>query len=296
VADAPDGGAAVGGYTARVLLRALALCAVAVAALACRAAEHEPLPEIATAPLLLHDEADLQAYLDAFPSDEYQVHEVPGLGRFYIDDPDERIKKYIVEGRRWEEHIIEVLEEHVRPGSVVVDVGAHIGTHTLTMSRLVGPSGRVYAFEPVKKIYRELRRNLELNGVTNVVALRYALGKGSPTVIEMNPIHEGEEGGTAVGHGGDAVELRSLDSFGLEQVSLIKIDVEGFELPVLDGAEETIRRNRPVLVVEILGGYDYETAPEQARMQIDVTRWRIGGLGYSVDRIWKQDFLGLPKD
>lgn len=275
---------------------ALILFAVAVAAAACREAEQPPLPEIATAPLVLHDAADLEAYLDAFPSDQYQVHEVPGVGRFYIDDPDERIKKYIVEGRKWEEHIIEALEKYVRPGSVAVDVGAHIGTHTLTMSRLVGPSGRVYAFEPVKKIYRELCRNLELNGITNVVPLRFALGKGPASVIEMNPIHPGEEGGTSVGHGGDQVELRTLDSFGFEQVSLIKIDVEGFELPVLDGAEETIRRNRPVLVAEILGGYDYETAPPDARMQIDVTRWRIGGLGYSVNRIQKQDFLGLPKD
>ncbi len=277
-----------------MLRRALGLLAI-VLLTACEA-DHAPLPDISTAPLVLHDEAEVEVYLAGFPSDEYQMHEVPGLGRFYIDDPDERIKKVIVAGQRWEEHIIEVLEEHVRPGSVALDVGAHIGTHTLTMSRLVGPSGRVYAFEPVQKTYRELRRNLELNGVTNVVPLRYAIGKGAASVIEMNPIHPGEEGGTSVGHGGDRVELRSLDSFGFEQVSLIKIDVEGFELPVLDGAEETIRRNRPVLVVEIMGGYDYETAPPDARMQIDVTRWRIAGLGYTVQRVKKQDYLALPED
>jgi FkbM family methyltransferase len=278
-----------------MLRRALGLFAI-ILLTACREADAPPPPEVATTPLVLHDEAEVEAYLAGFPSDEYQVHEVPGLGRFYIDDPDERIKKVIVAGQRWEEHIIEVLEEHVRPGSVALDVGAHIGTHTLTMSRLVGPSGRVYAFEPVQKTYRELRRNLELNGVTNVVPLRYAVGKGPPSMIEMNPIHPGEEGGTSVGHGGDRVELRSLDSFGFEQVSLIKIDVEGFELPVLDGAEETIRRNRPVLIVEIMGGYDYETAPPDARMQIDVTRWRIAGLGYTVQRVKKQDYLALPED
>jgi FkbM family methyltransferase len=277
-----------------MLRRALGLAVLLVAA--CREADAPPLPEVSTAPLLLHDEAEIDAYLAEFPADAYRVVEVPGVGRFHVDDPEERIKKVLASGQRWEEHIIEVLEEHVRPGSVAIDVGAHIGTHTLTLARLVGPSGRVYAFEPVRKTYRELRRNLELNGVTNVVALRYALGRGAPSVIEMNPIHEGEEGGTSVGHGGDRVELRTLDSFGFEGVSLVKIDVEGFELPVLDGAEDTIRRNRPVLVVEIAGGYDYETAPPDAKMQIDVTRWRIAGMGYRVERVKKQDYLALPED
>ena len=278
-----------------MLRRALGLLAI-ILLTACREVDAPPPPEVVTTPLVLHDAAELEAYLADFPADQYQVHEAPGVGRFYIDDPDERIKKVIVEGRRWEEHIIEVLEKYVRPGSVAIDVGAHIGTHTLTLSRLVGPSGRVYAFEPVMKTYRELRRNLALNGVTNVVPLRYAVGSGPASVIEMNPIHPGEEGGTSVGHGGDRVELRTLDSFGFEQVSLIKIDVEGFELPVLDGAEDTIRRNRPVLIVEIMGGYDYETAPPDARMQIDVTRWRIAGLGYTVQRVKKQDYLALPED
>src|SRR3970040_1038934 len=107
-----------------MLHRALGLL-VLILLTACREADHAPLPEISTAPLVLHDEAKFEAYQAGFPSDEYQVHEVPGLGRFYIDDPDERIKKVIVAGQKWEEHIIEVLEEHVRPGSVALDVGAH---------------------------------------------------------------------------------------------------------------------------------------------------------------------------
>jgi FkbM family methyltransferase len=255
-----------------------------------------PPPPVSTAPQVLHDEAEMKAFLAAFPADEYTVHEVPGVGRFYVDDEEDRIKKVIAEGRPWEEHIEAILEKYARPGSVAIDVGAHIGTHTLTMARCVGPSGRVYAFEPVKKIYRELVRNLALNGIGNVVPLRYALGNGSPRLMHMKPITPHEEGGTAVGRGGDPVELRSLDSFGFEGVSLIKIDVEGYELPVLDGAAETIRRNRPVLVVEILGGYDYETAPEPARNQIDVTRFQIAGMGYKVEHVKNHDYLALPKD
>ena len=136
----------------------------------------------------------------------------------------------------------------------MVEVGAHIGTHTIPLAHLVGPYGRVYAFEPQRKLYRELHHNLALNGIANVVPLRFALGDGEARIVTMNPPEAGNEGRTAVGRGGDRVELRSLDSFALERVSVIKIDAEGFERHVLAGAAETIRRNRPAIVVEIMGG------------------------------------------
>ena len=191
-------------YNARVRHRVRLLGAIALLAAGCGAEQQQPLPPVSTASLVLHDEAELAAYLDAFPSDRYQAYEVPGVGRFLVDDPNERIKSVLVAGHKWEEHIEELLAEHVRPGSVALDLGAHIGTHTMTMSRLVGPSGRVYAFEPVKKIYRELCRNLALNDASNVVPLRYALGREPTRVIEMRPLTPGEEGGTSVGSGGDA--------------------------------------------------------------------------------------------
>ena len=92
----------------------------------------------------------------------------------------------------------------------------YIGTHALLMGRLAGPQGRVYAFEPQRKVYRELRRNIELNGLANVTALRYAVG-AETRIVEMNPPREigvveasgnrlvGKalgEGGVAVGAGG----------------------------------------------------------------------------------------------
>ena len=130
----------------------------------------------------------------------------------------------------------------------------YIGTHALLMGRLAGPQGRVYAFEPQRKVYRELRRNIELNGLANVTALRYAVG-AETRIVEMNPPREigvveasgnrlvGKalgEGGVAVGAGGDRAEMRPLDSFGFGSVSLLKIDVEGFEDEVLAGAERLI--------------------------------------------------------
>ena len=135
-------------------------------------------------------------------------------------------------------------------GDVVVDVGAHIGTMTLKMAKLVGPEGRVIAYEPQVKIYQELLINLDLNGVDNVCAHFAALGD-SHARIAMDPPMVGNEGGTSMGKGGNLVELHTLDSHRLESVALIKIDVEGAEDGVLLGAEQTILRHRPVIVIEI---------------------------------------------
>lgn len=282
---------------ASVAARAL-MIAVPVAAVACGATPppYAPLPIVDVAPRVLDDLEETRRYLNAFPLDDYQRYDVPEVGSFFIDDPADMIKQVIVAGDKWERHSFDLLAEHIIPGSVVIEVGAHIGTHTVRMGQLAGPWGRVYAFEPQRKIYRELHHNLALNGVTNVVALRMAVGSGETRIIEMNPATPGNEGGTGVGAGGDAAELRSLDSFGFERVSLLKIDVETYENEVLDGALDTIRRNRPVMLIEIMGGHDPETASPDVLERIAVTREKIEALGYSVTQVFKHDYIAVPVD
>ena len=257
-------------------------------------AEYEPLPLVAVSPVVLDDTDEMRDYINAFPIDDYRQYEMDGVGRFFIDDPTDMIKQVVVAGDAWERHSLEVFDEQIESGTVVIEVGAHIGTHTIPIARRVGPWGRVYAFEPQRKIYRELHHNLALNGITNVVALRYAVGSGDTRIIEMNPATPGNEGGTGVGSGGDQAELRSLDSFEFEQVSLLKIDVERFENEVLDGAVDTIRRNRPAILIEILGGEDYETASAEILDRIHVTWRKLETLGYTVTPVFKHDYLALP--
>jgi len=282
---------------ASVSTRAIILTLL-VAAVACGATPppYAPLPIVDVAPQVVDDLEETRRYLNAFPLDDYQRYDVPDVGSFFIDDPADMIKQVIVAGDKWERHSFDLLAEHIVPGSVVIEVGAHIGTHTVRMGQLAGPWGRVYAFEPQRKIYRELHHNLALNGVTNVVALRMAIGSGETRIIEMNPASPGNEGGTGVGSGGDAAELRSLDSFGFERLSLLKIDVETYENEVLDGALDTIRRNRPVMLIEIMGGHDPETASPDVLERIAVTREKIEALGYSVTQVFKHDYIAVPVD
>ena len=275
-----------------------AIIPLLVAAVACGATPppYAPLPIVDVAPQVVDDLEETRRYLNAFPLDDYQRYDVPDVGSFFVDDPADMLKQVIVAGDKWERHSFDLLAEHIVPGSVVIEVGAHIGTHTVRMGQLAGPWGRVYAFEPQRKIYRELHHNLALNGVTNVVALRMAIGSGETRIIEMNPASPGNEGGTGVGSGGDAAELRSLDSFGFERLSLLKIDVETYENEVLDGALDTIRRNRPVMLIEIMGGHDPETASPDVLERIAVTRDKIEALGYSVTQVFKHDYIAVPVD
>jgi FkbM family methyltransferase len=248
------------------------------------------------APTLLDDRDEMAIYLEAFPVERYESVEVPDLGRFYLDDNPALVKQTLRAGRVWEEDLQDVMEDHARRDSVVLDVGAHIGSHTLALARWVGPDGAVYAFEPQRKIYRELVKNVELNGLENVVPLRFAVGAYNG-VVEMMAVGD-RDGLARVGKGGESAELRTIDSFGFKNVSLIKIDVEEYEGPVLLGAVQTIRAWRPAIVVEILGTDIYDRLSPAQRASIDRTRRLLEELDYELDLISCDggcDFLALHR-
>lgn len=234
-----------------------------------------------------------------FSLDSYDILSIysrTGPQDYFLDDriPDV-IKQELRSGNPWEQHVDIQIPTVIRPGSVAVDIGAHIGTHTVTMSRCVGPSGRVIAVEPQPKTFAELFLNMALNKVNNVQFIWGAMGSyigkiGVPPICELN------EGGSPVG--GDqmvVVDIMPLDSLMLTNVSLIKIDVEGMEMEVLQGARDTILRNRPALLVEISVGVYYENATHEQRAEIDRRVKFVSDLGYNVHRIAGWDYLALPK-
>lgn len=249
------------------------------------------------APRLLKDKDAVDRYVADFPRSRYKICSIEGIGKFHVDELDDTIKSQLCKAQIWEPQVLELLRMHIRPGSTVIDAGAHIGTHTVTMSRLAGPGGHVYAFEPQLKIFRELVHNLRLNRARNAVPLRFALGD-KPGIIEMSPVvvqadGKRNEGGVSVGKGGDRAELRTIDSFGFHDVSLMKIDVEGFEDPVLDGSLATISHDHPAIIVEIMGGHGYEDAPLHIQRRIRRTILKLETLGYVVRRVDLHDYLAL---
>jgi FkbM family methyltransferase len=143
------------------------------------------------------------------------------------------------------------------PGTVV-EVGANIGSHTVVLARQAAAfRSSVIAFEPQPVVFQNLCANLALNGIGNVRAWPHACGMQAETVFFDPPDYtqQGNFGGvsmqTVAAPGLVAVPCVRLDDvLGNEQVSLIKLDVEGFELSALQGAGQTLRRCRPVLYME----------------------------------------------
>jgi FkbM family methyltransferase len=159
----------------------------------------------------------------------------------------------------------EALRELVKPGQTIYDVGANIGFFTILCARLVGPLGKVYAFEPIPRNVATLRHNIALNGLTNVVVVEKALsssaGRADMFISPWSAFHSLNVDGAVKrdNHGPDAGEITvdtvSLDAFVAEADApapdLIKIDVEGAELIVIEGMRHTMRSARPLLLCEL---------------------------------------------
>ena len=148
----------------------------------------------------------------------------------------------------------ELYQRLLKPGQVAVEAGANIGAHTLVLAQAVGPQGMVVAAEPQRIVYQLLCANLALNNVKNVQAR--ICGFGAEQATMRVPPRDYERDGNfgalslAADGPGEAVSVLPIDSIGLKRCHLIKIDVEGMERAVLEGARETIARHRPALYVE----------------------------------------------
>jgi FkbM family methyltransferase len=175
----------------------------------------------------------------------------------------------------WSEGEVEMFRKVVKPGETVVEIGANIGTHTVYFAQAVGPHGRVWAFEPQRIVFQTLCANLALNNLTNVEALQVAVGNapGEIMVPLLDYYQANNFGGVSLGHfsRGDPVQVITLDSLNLPRCDLLKIDVEGMEAQVLEGAAATIARCQPYLYVE-------NDRDDKSRPLIEL----INGMGYKM--------------
>ena len=135
---------------------------------------------------------------------------------------------------------------------VAVDVGAHVGTWAVDMVRMFD---KTICFEPILEHRECLVKNLqEVTGDSSkYVIYDCALGDEEKPEIFLGYVTEGNSGTASIAAtiGEYTAEMKTLDSFNLEQMNYLKVDVEGFELQFLKGAAETIKRTKPVINIEI---------------------------------------------
>lgn len=234
-------------------------------------------------------------YLSEFPADLYIPREIPDRGIFFYDQIDDGVKILIREGGAWEPVHNRTIAAYIVPNTITIDIGAHVGMHTITMSKAV-KNGVVLAFEPQKKICRELEMNVLINECSNVIPIHCALGDENRMAYLGAPV-EGNEAARFISNyvNYEPVEMRTLDSFHLDHVSFIKIDTENFEQEVLKGAKETIMRNRPTMLIEIQGN-NIKATEDGSNMEIKIQEsiQILQNMGYHVYPFVCFDYLAIP--
>lgn len=149
---------------------------------------------------------------------------------------------------------LEFFAAHLRPGDTVLDIGGHIGLFAVVTARMVGPSGKIFSFEPTPFTRAVLGQVVELNKCGDIVEVRgEAVSVESGETVFYDTGDEVSNANSLVRTERSKGEIRvptiSVDAFLAERdlmVNCIKIDVEGAELDVLIGAERTFREQRPV--------------------------------------------------
>jgi FkbM family methyltransferase len=210
-----------------------------------------------------------------------------------------------------EEFVFNCLAQYIANSKTILDIGSHVGSHII-MYKYINPSAKIYGFEPQSKIFKLLKNNIEKNNYKDVEIFNYGVAnKSIKTTLNKNitdgfncddEIEYGSSkwfnlAGVQVGKGGEEIETLTVDSLNLDSCDFIKIDVEGFEPLVLLGAENTIKKYKPVISFE----YNYKTILKESAEEFGIEFPMYDGsfeilrkYGYSDIRyIYKNNFIAL---
>ena len=168
----------------------------------------------------------------------------------YSEDRDSLIKS-IKTTQIYQPHVIKMFQKHVRPNTIVLDIGANIGIFTLAFAKLM-PSCHVHAFEMMPKTYKALQKTVEINQLKNVTLHQIGLyHKKTNMTVNYKPYMLGKSFITEDKEKSiSTVECDTLDSFKLENVSFIKIDIQGGEYDALCGSAQTLKNSNCIIVAE----------------------------------------------
>ncbi len=223
------------------------------------------------------------------------------------------ISDCIRKGYRWEEYQHYLASKYINSDSVVVEIGAHIGTLTMVFSKL---AKTVYAFEPTKESFDLLNKNISLNECKNVISKQVGVGdkiestkigwignnNSGATILEggmvTNEVLSSAENGSTNSIE-TKIDLINLDVLTLDRLDYLKIDVEGYEEKVIKGGLNTIKKFKPIIVMECMD--DYSKKEPISKLNLENKYKSLLDLGYTykilgkgnIDKNW--DVLFIPK-
>lgn len=207
---------------------------------------------------------------------------------------DSHITQWVkMEGRLdHDRNLLPLLAPYIHKGFTVIDIGSYVGDHTKYYVNRVGREGRVYAFEPNPPAFECLEYNMAK--YPNVLCLNM----GASDKPHKIAIAQNDNVGASHAIDGDDVSCITIDSLSLSSCHFIKMDCEGMELRALKGAEKTIAKFRPVMLLEINRG----ALERQGTSADEVFAW-LNDHGYTYRNIYAEqgleddqlDILCLPK-
>lgn len=197
-------------------------------------------------------------------SNKIKLYYTQKAGPIFIYGNDYYIANCLKKGRVWEEYVINRMIKFISGSRNVLDIGAHVGTHSLCYSNLI--SGNVYAFEAQDRIFSILEKNVKYQNKKNIIIYHNAIGhlnnyevsiydKSIDGMVLKNGLQYDindkiNYGGVQLGEGNEKVIMRTIDSYNFQDIDYIKIDIEGCEELAIYGSLESIKRCRPVIVFE----------------------------------------------
>ncbi|MDB2418972.1 FkbM family methyltransferase [Amylibacter sp.] len=213
-------------------------------------------------------------------------------------DIDSYIDQQIIFNKSYIENINFHLIKNVQSNSLYLDIGANVGTTTIPVA-LLHPNVMVHSFEPNPAINIKLKQHINMNAVNNVTVFDFGLSnKSSTSKFYFSSVKKGNHGTSSLRRNSDIsspaemdIQLHTVDEHYQDSsipISLIKIDVQGFEMEVLEGAQHTIKRFKPVILFEQED--QYQVDPEIQKSQFCNF---FSCLGYEVFEIDKYDYRNL---
>jgi FkbM family methyltransferase len=221
------------------------------------------------------------------------------FGSIEYFDNDEEMLKQKQDNLFFEQNfVLDNLSDFIKASSVVLDVGAHCGSHTILYKR-INPNCKIYAFEPQAAMYSLLVKNVKSNNLEDVHCYNNAVGHFVGDA-EMNKFSEDGSNafknayyddenifnlaGISIGSGGERVKMITIDSLKMS-CDFIKIDVEGYEPYVVSGAFETIKKCRPVIC--------YENNHKSCDAEWTVSDM-LHDIGYSIENSDGENWIAIP--
>jgi FkbM family methyltransferase len=233
-------------------------------------------------------------------SKSLSLHET-STGIYYLpsDAHGDVIANAIKAGKIFEKEVLNLAAKYIKSGTAVLDVGSNFGQMAILFSKLSGEKGKVYAFDADDFVFDILTKNIKANGLENQIIPTFGAVHNNMDEKLFFPIQDferfdsyGSYGIDYKGKSGREVPTVTIDSLKImEPISFMKVDVQGGDLPAMQGAVETIRRHQMPILFE----YEYHFEEELDLCFQDYVDF-VNSIGYKFERvITGHNFLVVPK-